>query len=54
MIRTNRFKARIDKTQQNRRCKLCGDRDETVDHIISKYSKLAQKSIRLDATGWTR
>ena len=32
--------ARIDKTQQNR---LCGDRDETINHIISECSKLAKK-----------
>ena len=27
-------------TQQNRKCWLCGDRDETVNHIISGSSKL--------------
>ena len=27
-IRTNHIKARIDKTQQNSKCRLCGDRDE--------------------------
>ena len=27
-IRTNYIKARIDKTQQNSRCRLCGDSDE--------------------------
>ena len=42
-IRTNYIKARIDKTQQNSKCRLCGDRDETINHIISKCSKLAQK-----------
>ena len=31
-------KARIDKTQQNSRCRLCGDRDETINHIISKLA----------------
>ena len=40
-IRTNHIKARIDKTQQNSKCILCGDRDETINHIISKCSKLA-------------
>ena len=29
-IRTNHIKARIDKTQQNSKCRLCGDRDETI------------------------
>ena len=37
------MKARIDKTQQNSKCMLCGDRDETINHIISECSKLAQK-----------
>ena len=40
-IRTNHIKARIDKTQQNSRCWLCGDRDEIISHIISECSKLA-------------
>ena len=42
-IRTNNIKARIDKTQQNSKCRLCGDRDETFNHIISECSKLAQR-----------
>ena len=42
-IRTNHIKARIDKTQQNSKCRLCGDRDETINHIISECSKLANK-----------
>ena len=45
-IRTNHIKARIDKTQQNSKCKLCGDRDETINHIISECSKLAQKEYK--------
>ena len=40
-IRTNHIKARIDKTQQNSKYRLCGDRDETINHIISECSKLA-------------
>ena len=41
-IRTNHIKARIDKTQQNRKCRLCGDRVETINHIISKFSKFSK------------
>ena len=37
-IRTNHIKVRIDKTQQNSKCRLCGDRDETIKNIISKCS----------------
>ena len=44
---------RIDKTQQNSRCKLCGDRDKTVNHITSKGNKLVQREYktRLDWVG---
>ena len=45
-VRTNHIKARIDKTQQNSKCRLCGDRDETINHIISEFSKLAQKEYK--------
>ena len=45
-IRTNHIKARIDKTQQNCKRRLCGDRDETINHIISECSKLAQKEYK--------
>ena len=45
-IRTNHVKARIDKTQQSCTCRLCGDRDETINHIISECSKLAQKKYK--------
>ena len=40
-IRTNNVKVRIDKKQQNSKCRLCDNRDETINHIISEYSKLA-------------
>ena len=30
--------------QQNNKCRLCGNRDETVNHIISECSQLAQKT----------
>ena len=43
VIRTNRIQARIDKTQQNSKCRLWGDRDETINHIVSECSKLALK-----------
>ena len=45
-IRTNHIKTRIDKTQQKSKCRLCGDRDETINHIISECSKLAQKEYK--------
>ena len=44
-MRTNHIKARIDKMQQNSKCRLCGNRDETINHI-SECSKLAQKEYK--------
>ena len=41
--RTNYIKAKIDKIQQNRNCRLCGDRYETIRNIKSKSSKVVQK-----------
>ena len=52
-IRTNHFKTRIDNTQQNSKCRLCVDRDETINHI-SECRKLAKNNIRLDMTGSAR
>ena len=45
-IRTNHIKARIDNTQQNSRCRLWGERDKRINHIISECSKLAQKEYK--------
>ena len=45
-IRTNHIKARIDKIQQNSKCRLYGDRDKTISHIISECSKLTQKEYK--------
>ena len=39
-IRKNNIEARIDKMQQNSRCRLYGDRAETINHIISECNKL--------------
>ena len=45
-LRANHIKARTDKMQQNSKCRLCGDRDETIIYIISECSKLAQKEYK--------
>ena len=44
--RDDDVKAKINKTQQNSRCRLCGDRNETINHIISECSKIAQKEYK--------
>ena len=46
VIRTIYVKARIDKTQQDNRCRLCVDRDETIDYIICECSKFVQKNYK--------
>ena len=38
--------AKIDKTQQNSKFRLRGDRDETINHIISECSKLLLKEYK--------
>ena len=45
-IKINYIRAKINNTQQNCKCRLCGDRDDTVNHIISECSKLAQKKYK--------
>ena len=45
-IRNTHIKTRIHKTHQNSKCRLCSDRDETINHIISECSKLAKKEYK--------
>ena len=42
-LRTNSIKNRIDKQQVSPACRLCGERDETVSHIVAECKMLAQK-----------
>ena len=46
-IRTNYIK-------ENRKCRLCGNRDEMTHPIVSAAENKHRKSIRLDTTGSTR
>ena len=39
------LKQKIDKAPQKRKCRFCGDRDETINYII-ECSKLAQKDYK--------
>ena len=41
-LRTNYRKAKIEKSTNDPKCRLCKQRDETVSHIVSECSKIAQ------------
>ena len=41
--RTNLVKARTDKSQGDSLCRMCRKVDESIDHIVSRCSKLAQE-----------
>ena len=45
-IRTNLVKAKIDKSQKDTLFRLCKKGDESVDHIVSVCSKLAQEEYK--------
>ena len=45
-IRANLVKAKIDKSQEDSLCRVCRKVDESIDHIVSGCSKLAQKEYK--------
>ena len=45
-MQTGYIKAKIDNTQKNSKCRLCGEKDKMVNHIIIKCSRLAQKDYK--------
>ena len=45
-LRTNYIKNRIDHSIDNDKCRMCGEKGETVWHIISECSKLAQREYK--------
>ena len=45
-IRTNVVKTRIDKSQLNSKCRMCGQANETINHILNECSKLAQSEYK--------
>ena len=46
VIRTNAIKAKIDRTQAESKCRLCGKVDETVRHIVCECPMLAQREYK--------
>ena len=45
-IRTNIFKTNIDKSQKDTLCRLCKKADESIAHVVSGCSKLAEKEYK--------
>ena len=45
-LRTNYVKFNIDKSVDSPLCRLCGEKVETINHIISECNKLAQKEYK--------
>jgi hypothetical protein len=41
-LRTNYRKTKIEKTSNDPKCRLCKEKDETVSHLVSECSKIAQ------------
>ena len=45
-LRTNYTKFHIDKTAQSPLCRMCGEKGETISHLVSECSKLAQREYK--------
>ena len=41
VIRTNNTNAKIDKTEENSQCRMCGKAEESVNHVLSEWRNLA-------------
>ena len=44
--KTIHVKARIDKTQQNSKCRSCGERAETINDVEIEWWRIAQKEYK--------
>ena len=45
-IRTNVIKARIERTQEESKCRMCSRAVETINHMLSECSKMAQNECK--------
>ena len=45
-LRTNAIKTKIDKTVNDSKCRLCNEKEEIVDHVVSICSKIAQTDFK--------
>ena len=47
-------KKKKKKMKKKSKCRLCGERDETVNHILSECSKLLLKEYKIRLSQWAR
>ena len=45
-LRTNWIRKNVDGQEISEKCKMCGERDESVTHLIAECKKLAQKEYK--------
>ena len=45
-LRTNWIRKNIDGQEVSEKCRMCGERDESINHLIAKCKKLAQKEYK--------
>ena len=45
-IRTNVIKGKIDKSQEQTKCRMCSKADEIINHIVSECLKLVQREYK--------
>ena len=45
-LRTRWIMKNIDKKNDLDKCRLCGERDETIGHIVSEFKQLAQNDYK--------
>ena len=45
-IWTNLIRGKIDKSQEQTKCKMCSRADETINHMVSEYPKLTQREYK--------
>ena len=45
-LRTNWIKSNVDNENISSKCRMCGEREETIAHIVSEWQKLAQRGYK--------
>ena len=46
VLKTNWIRKKIDGQEVSEKCRMCGERDESIIHLIAEYKKFAQKKCK--------